>query len=64
MNVTCLDGSAGEMMLSGLLLLYTAAIAPVQICLWNYEDPCNLFLTLYFDIFVDSFFVVRRPLFI
>ncbi len=25
----------------GLLLLYTAIVAPVQICMWAYDDPCN-----------------------
>ncbi len=48
-------------MLSGLLLIYTAVVAPVQICLWSYEDPCNMFPTLYFDVAVDSFFLVTDP---
>ncbi len=30
-----------------------------QICLWNYDDACNAFPTLYFDVFVDAFFLVR-----
>ena len=29
-----------------------------QICIWDYSDPCNVFPTLYFDVFVDSFFLV------
>ncbi len=45
--------------MSAMLLFYTAIIAPVQICFWNYDDPCNKFPTLYFDVYVDSFFVVR-----
>jgi hypothetical protein len=40
------------------LLLYTAVIVPVQICLWNYDDPCRAFPTLHFDVIVDSFFLV------
>ncbi len=52
-------GPAGELLLSGVLLLYTAVVAPVQICLWNYDDPCNAFPTLYFDVFIDAFFLVR-----
>ncbi len=46
---------------SAALLLYTAVIVPVQICLWNYEDPCKAFPTLYFDIVVDTFFMVPPP---
>jgi hypothetical protein len=44
-----------------VLLLYTAVLAPVQVCLWDYDDPCNAFPTLYFDVAVDAFFLVRRP---
>jgi hypothetical protein len=46
------------MLTSACLLLYTALIVPIQICLWDYEDPCNKFPTLYFDVFVDLFFLV------
>lgn len=45
-------------MLTASMLLYTAAIVPFQICLWNYDDPCNKFPSLYFDVFVDTFFLV------
>jgi hypothetical protein len=45
--------------LSGSLLFYTAIIVPVQICLWSYDDPCNTFTTLYFDVIVDTFFLVK-----
>jgi hypothetical protein len=31
---------------------------PFQICVWDYSDPCNLFPTLQFDMFVDVFFMV------
>jgi hypothetical protein len=51
--------TAVELLCSGLLLLYTAIIAPVQICMWNYEDPCHIFPTMYFDVFVDAFFLVK-----
>ena len=44
--------------MSAFLLLYTSVIVPVQICLWNYDDPCNNFPTLFFDVFVDCFFLV------
>ncbi len=50
---------AVELTMSAMLLLYTAIIAPVQICFWSYDDPCNKFPTLYFDVYVDAFFVVR-----
>jgi hypothetical protein len=43
---------------NAFLLVYTTILAPVQICFWNYEDPCNKFPTLYFDVIVDAFFMV------
>jgi hypothetical protein len=43
---------------SALFLLYTAVIVPVQLCLWTYDDPCEKFPTLYFDVIVDTFFLV------
>jgi hypothetical protein len=45
---------------SGVLLLYTAVIVPIQLFLWNYEDPCNTFPNLYFDLYVDLFFMVSK----
>ena len=46
--------------MSGVLLLYTAIIAPVQIFLWEFnEEECNKFPSLFFDVFVDVFFMVR-----
>ena len=44
---------------SAWLLVYTAMVVPIQICMWNYDDPCNMFPTLYFDVFVDIFFMVH-----
>jgi hypothetical protein len=44
---------------NAVFLVYTAIIAPVQICLWNYDDPCKSIATLYFDTFVDIFFLVQ-----
>jgi hypothetical protein len=52
----------GVLFCSAALLLYTAVIVPVQICLWIYDDPCNLFPTLYFDVVVDTFFLVPSRL--
>jgi hypothetical protein len=45
---------------NGLFLLYTALIVPVQICLWDYSDPCNKFPTLEIDLLVDTFFLVGK----
>jgi hypothetical protein len=45
--------------LSAYFLLYTATIVPIQICVWSYDDPCNKFPTLFFDVLVDLFFLVR-----
>jgi hypothetical protein len=50
---------AGIIFISGALLFYTAMVVPVQIFVWNYDDPCNTFPTLYFDVVVDLFFMVR-----
>jgi hypothetical protein len=50
--------SAVMVLCNALFLAYTAIIAPVQICLWNYNDPCNSIATLYFDAIVDIFFLV------
>ena len=50
---------AVELTMSAVLLFYTAIIAPIQICFWSYDDACNKFPTLYFDVYVDAFFVVR-----
>ena len=36
-----------------------ALVRQVQLCLWNYDDPCNTFPTLRFDVAVDSFFLAR-----
>jgi hypothetical protein len=51
---------AGLLFISGVMLLYTAIIAPVQIFLWEFNDEeCNKFPTLFFDVLVDVFFMVR-----
>ncbi len=57
-----LNEFSGMLLSSTFLLIYTAMIVPVQICMWNYEDPCNMFPTLYFDVFVDAFFMVQTHL--
>jgi hypothetical protein len=31
--------------------------------MWDYSDSCNKFPTLYFDLFIDTFFMVRGPCF-
>ena len=46
------------MIANAFFLIYTTVMVPVQICLWNYDDPCNRFPTLYFDVMVDAFFMV------
>ena len=43
-----------------VLLFYTAVIVSVQLFMWNYDDQCNMFPTLYFDMFVDLFFMVSQ----
>ena len=34
----------------------------VQLLVWDYSDPCQMFPTLHFDLFVDTFFLVSRLL--
>ncbi len=60
MQLSSIAAFAGQLLISGLLLLYTALLSPVQICMWNYTDPCNTFPTLRFDVLVDCFFMVRQ----
>ncbi len=51
---------AGQLFISGLLLFYTAIIAPVQVFIWEFdEEECDTFPTLLFDVVVDIFFLVR-----
>ncbi len=47
------------MVFNALFLVYTGVLAPLQICLWNYDDPCNKFPTLFFDVLIDCFFLVE-----
>ena len=50
---------AAIVFLSGVFLLYTAVIAPAQIFLWESDEvECKVFPTLYFDVCVDTFFLV------
>ncbi len=44
---------------SGLLLVYTALVVPIQILLWDYSNQCRMFPTLYIDMMVDTFFLVK-----
>jgi hypothetical protein len=57
-NLTEKRRAAVMLFLSGAFLFYTATIVPVQLCLWTYDDPCNIFPTLQFDVIVDTFFLV------
>ena len=55
---------AAVVVASGTFLLYTAVVAPVQIFLWEFDEAeCKNFPTLYFDLFVDTFFIVRLALY-
>ena len=54
-------GAAVMLLLNALFLLYTATIVPVQIFLWDYSELCIMFPTLYFDLAVDTFFLVMSP---
>jgi hypothetical protein len=50
----------GAHFISGALLLYTVLMAPVQMFVWEFDEiECNIFPTLYFDMFVDIFFMVK-----
>ena len=43
--------------LSACMLVYSAFIVPIQLTFWNVDDPCWAYPTLYFDMFVDVFFL-------
>jgi hypothetical protein len=45
--------------LSCLLLAYSAYVVPMQLSFWITDDLCNPFPTLYSDIVVDTYFLVR-----
>ena len=47
------------MALSCLLLAYTAYVVPMQLSFWITDDLCNPFPTLYSDVLVDTYFMVR-----
>ncbi len=53
--------TAGMMALSCLLLAYTAYVVPMQLSFWISDDICDPFPTLYSDVLVDSYFMVRFP---
>jgi hypothetical protein len=50
---------AGLLFTSGLLLVYTALVVPIQMLLWDYSNQCKMFPTLYIDMIVDCFFLVE-----
>ncbi len=45
--------------LSDSLLAVTLRACTAQLSFWLDTDPCTLSMTAFFDIFVDSFFLVR-----
>ena len=45
-------------MVNATLLVYSAAVVPLQLSLWE-RKLCQPVPTLYFDIIVDSFFLVK-----
>ena len=50
--------SAGKLLLNAVMLSYSAAIVPVQLSFWEPIDICTARPTLYFDVLVDTFFLV------
>ena len=44
---------------SAMMLVYSAFMVPVQLTFWNVDDPCWVYPTLYFDMFLDIFFLVE-----
>ncbi len=51
--------AAGMMAVSCLLLGYSAYVVPMQLSFWITDDLCNPFPTLYSDVVVDTYFMVR-----
>ena len=54
---------AGLMALSFVFLAYSAYVVPMQLSFWANRDPCDPFPTLYFDLVVDTYFLVISPLY-
>ena len=53
----------GLEMVLALLLLYCVAMVPVQLAFWDHDNACiTPRPTLYFDMFVDVFFLVSLRL--
>ncbi len=51
--------AAVMMGLSCLLLAYSAYVVPMQLSFWITDDVCDPFPTLYTDVVVDVYFLVR-----
>ncbi len=49
---------AAKVVLTGVLLVYSSLIVPVQLSFWMKDDPCFVVPTLTLDVFVDFFFLV------
>ena len=52
----CIHDTAGLLLISALLLIYTALVVPVQIFLWDYSDACNRFHNFFIDPWIEQFF--------
>jgi hypothetical protein len=50
--------SPAKLLLNAGFLVYTALVVPVQLSFWRDEDVCDPFPTLYFDVIIDTFFLV------
>lgn len=49
----------GVVLVSSLLLMYTAIVTPFLIAFFWHWDTCNMLATLPFDMFIDSFFLAE-----
>ena len=47
------------MLASCVFLIYSAYVVPMQLSFWITDDLCNPFPTLYSDVLVDTYFMVR-----
>ena len=58
--MTYLLAVTGKLLMNAMMLFYSAAIVPVQLSFWEQQDICYVPPTIYFDVFVDSFFLVIK----
>ena len=50
----------GKLVFNALLLVYSAAVVPIQLSFWEKQDICHVYPTLFCDLLVDTVFLVCK----